>query len=495
MTGKTAFIVFPHQLFEDTEALKMADEVYIIEEYLFFNQLKFHKQKLVFHRASMKYYENYLKENKFNVTYIEATDSKNDITELLAYLNLQNISTIYNYDVCDNWLEKRILNSCKLLNITPVTLDSPLFINTSADLESYFGKKSKYFQTDFYIQQRKKLNLLLDENNKPSGGKWSFDAENRLKYPKDKSAPEIIFPKINDFYADAIRYIEKNYPHNYGNISQKFIYPTTHHESNQWLQQFLEQRFNEFGDFEDAIVDNEIILHHGVLTPMLNVGLLTPIQIINAAISYGNSNDVSLNSLEGFVRQIIGWREFIRGVYIYKGTEQRTRNFWNFYKKIPRSFYEGTTGIEPIDITIKKLLETGYCHHIERLMILGNFMLLCEFDPDEVYKWFMEMSIDAYDWVMVSNVYGMSQFADGGLMATKPYISGSSYVLKMSNFKKGKWCEVWDALFWHFMDTQRTFFLSNPRLGMLVKTFDKMDDVKKEHHLTVASDWLGNIHA
>ncbi|MBL7830123.1 MAG: cryptochrome/photolyase family protein, partial [Saprospiraceae bacterium] len=193
MTGKSAFIVFPHQLFEDTEALKMADEVYIIEEYLFFNQLKFHKQKLVFHRASMKYYENYLKENKFNVTYIEATDSKNDITELLAYLNLQNISTIYNYDVCDNWLEKRILNSCKLLNITPVTLDSPLFINTSADLESYFGKKSKYFQTDFYIQQRKKLNLLLDENNKPSGGKWSFDAENRLKYPKDKSAPEIIF--------------------------------------------------------------------------------------------------------------------------------------------------------------------------------------------------------------------------------------------------------------------------------------------------------------
>ncbi|MFZ1572803.1 MAG: FAD-binding domain-containing protein [Candidatus Kapaibacterium sp.] len=148
------------------------------------------------------------------------------------------------------------------------------------------------------------------------------------------------------------------------------------------------------------------------------------------------ANDVGLNSIEGFIRQIIGWREFIRGVYVFKGTQERSRNFWNFKNKIPTSFYTGTTGIEPIDNTIKKLIATGYCHHIERLMILGNFMLLCEFDPNEVYKWFMELFIDSYDWVMVPNVYGMSQFADGGLMATKPYISGSSYVLKMSNFKK-----------------------------------------------------------
>jgi deoxyribodipyrimidine photolyase-related protein len=203
-------------------------------------------------------------------------------------------------------------------------------------------------------------------------------------------------------------------------------------------------------------------------------------QIVNACIQFAREKQVSLNSLEGFIRQIIGWREFIRGIYVYKGTEERTTNFWKFYKEIPASFYNGSTGIEPIDITIKKLLDTGYNHHIERLMILGNFMLLCEYNPDRVYQWFMEMYIDAYDWVMVPNIYGMSQFADGGLMATKPYISGSSYVLKMSNFKKGEWCEIWDALFWHFMNRQRNFFLSNPRLGMLIKTYDTMKEDKKQ---------------
>jgi deoxyribodipyrimidine photolyase-related protein len=200
---------------------------------------------------------------------------------------------------------------------------------------------------------------------------------------------------------------------------------------------------------------------------------------VHAAIAFANKNPVSINSLEGFIRQMIGWREFIRGVYIYKGTKERTTNFWKFNKNIPASFYEANTGIEPIDTSIKKLIHTAYNHHIERLMILGNFMLLCEINPDKVYQWFMEMYIDAYDWVMVPNVYGMSQFADGGLMATKPYISGSSYVLKMSNFKKGTWCETWDSLFWHFMNKHRNFFLSNPRLGMLIKTYDKMSDEKK----------------
>jgi deoxyribodipyrimidine photolyase-related protein len=263
-------------------------------------------------------------------------------------------------------------------------------------------------------------------------------------------------------------------------LSNSFIYPTTHEESEIWLNQFLTNRFAEFGEYEDAIVDNENFLHHSVLTPILNIGLLTPLYIIETTLSFAKENSVSLNSVEGFIRQIIGWREFIRGVYVYKGKQERTTNFWKFNKRIPPSYYNGTTGIAPIDTTIKKVLATGYCHHIERLMILGNFMLLNGFHPNQVYQWFMELFIDAYDWVMVPNIYGMSQFADGGLMATKPYISGSSYVLKMSNYTKGDWCEIWDALFWHFMDTHRDFFLSNPRLGMLIKTYDKMSNDKKE---------------
>jgi len=182
-----------------------------------------------------------------------------------------------------------------------------------------------------------------------------------------------------------------------------------------------------------------------------------------------------------------------RQVYVCKGRYERCRNYWGFKRSIPDSFYTGNTGIDPVDITIRKVLDTGYCHHIERLMVLGNFMLLCEFDPDAVYQWFMELFIDAYDWVMVPNVYGMSQFADGGLMSTKPYISGSNYLMKMSNYKKGDWTGIWDALFWRFMHQHRAFFLKNPRLGMLVRSFDKMDTAKRQHLLSTADAYLSAL--
>jgi deoxyribodipyrimidine photolyase-related protein len=259
------------------------------------------------------------------------------------------------------------------------------------------------------------------------------------------------------------------------------------------LQEFFQTRFEEFGKYEDAIVQNEKWLHHSLLTPLLNVGLLSPSFVIDETLKYAAEHQIPQNSLEGFIRQIVGWREFIRAVYELKGTEERTKNFWGFKRKIPESFWKGETGILPIDLTIKKVLETGYCHHIERLMVLGNFMLLCEFDPEEVYRWFMELFIDSFDWVMVPNVYGMSQFADGGIMSTKPYISGSNYLMKMSDYPKGDWQPVWDSLFWHFMDKQRAFFLGNPRLGMLVRTFDKMSVEKKEEHLIRADLYLNSL--
>jgi deoxyribodipyrimidine photolyase-related protein len=193
------------------------------------------------------------------------------------------------------------------------------------------------------------------------------------------------------------------------------------------------------------------------------------------------------------LRQIIGWREFIRGVYIAVGKQERTRNFWNFNRKIPNSFYNGDTGIEPIDDTIKKINNSAYANHIERLMVIGNFMLLCEFEPNEVYKWFMEMFIDSYDWVMVPNVYGMSQFSDSGMMSTKPYISSSNYILKMSNYKKGDWCKIWDSLFWNFMDKQRDFFIKNPRMRMLVSSFDRMEESKRTSLLKTADEYLKTL--
>lgn len=487
-------LVFPHQLFEQHPAIAKNRPVLIIEELLFFKQYNFHKQKLVFHRASMKAYQRVLQSKGYEVTYIEANDKLADVRNLLPFLKKKGVGEIHYCDVTDYLLERRIAKQITTLKMNVVKYDSPLFILTSDQINDYFANKKRFYQTDFYTRQRKQFKILVDEQLQPTGGKWTFDTENRLKYPKSKKAPEVVFPKQNEYWVEAVEYVNKNYQNNYGEINKAFIYPTTFTESRAWLKQFFQNRFAEFGEYEDALVNHESILHHSVLTPMMNVGLLTPKEIIDQAISFANKNDVPLNSLEGFIRQILGWREFIRGVYEHKGSEERTKNYWKFTRKIPKSFWDGTTGISPIDSTIKKVLATGYCHHIERLMVLGNFMLLCEFDPDEVYRWFMELFIDAYDWVMVPNVYGMSQFADGGLMATKPYISGSNYLMKMSDYEKGDWQPIWDGLFWRFMHVHRDFFLKNPRLGMLVKTFDKMPKEKQQSHLKQAERFFETIN-
>lgn len=490
---KSAALIFPHQLFENQPALTKDRFIYLVEENLFFKQYKFHKQKLVCHRASMRFYEKYLVDKNYKVKYIESTSELSDVRKLIPQLKTEGFLEIHLANVVDNWLEKRIFETANSINIKINVYDSPGFINSREEIRQYFNGKKNYSQTSFYIQQRNNLNILIDEEGKPIGGKWTFDSENRKKYPAKKIPPRIIFPKQNEFVEEAIKYVKKSFSQNYGTIKENFIYPTTFNESKKWFNQFLEKRFAEFGPYEDAIVAEESILHHSLLSPLLNSGLLTPEYVIDKTITFAEKNDIPINSLEGFLRQIIGWREFIRGIYEAEGTKQRTKNYWNFKRKVPEGFWNGETGIEPLNLTIKKVLETGYCHHIERLMVMGNFMLLCEFDPDDVYKWFMEMFIDAYDWVMVPNVYGMGQFADGGLMATKPYISGSNYLMKMSNYKKGEWQLIWDGLFWRFMDKHRDFFLSNPRLGMLIKTFDKMDKKKKQKLLTSAEIFLANL--
>ena len=329
--------------------------------------------------------------------------------------------------------------------------------------------------------------------DKPEGGKWTYDDLNREKYPKGKIPPTITYPEKNKIYTEAFNYVNDNFNNNYGKINEEIIYPYNFKLAKEWLNAFLKTRFEEFGPYEDAVVKERSILNHSVLSPLINIGLINPKDLVKSILNYYYQHNIRINSCEGFIRQIIGWREFIRGVYICKGTEERNKNFWNFKKKIPKSFYDGTTGIEPVDDTIKKINKSAYANHIERLMIVGNFMLLCEFDPDEVYKWFMELFIDSYDWVMVPNVYGMSQFGDGGLMSTKPYISGSSYILKMSNYKKGEWCSIWDSLFWNFIDKQREFFKTNPRMRMLVSSYDRMNIEKKEKLINTAHNFLKNL--
>lgn len=486
---KAVNLIFPHQLFLHNSILENSNDIYLIEEYLFFKQYQFHKQKIAFHRASMKAYEQYLQTKNKTVHYINSDNQLADIRKFGKVIKDQNVSTIHFIDPTDDWLEQRLLilsEQCELQ-----CHENIQFLNTKESLATFFrSEKKSFFQTTFYKQQRKKRGILLDKEEKPLGGRWTFDTENRKKYPKKKIPPAIHFPDKSEIWNEAVDYTNSLFSKNPGDLSKDRYYPIDHTETQAWFEQFLMYRFHDFGSYEDAIVKESSILNHSVLSPLLNVGLIVPTEIIERTLAYATQGNIPINSTEGFVRQIMGWREFIRGMYLCKGRYSRTRNFWGFDRKIPSSFYDGSTGIEPIDQTIKKVLKTGYCHHIERLMILGNFMLLCEFDPDAVYQWFMELFIDAYDWVMVPNVYGMCLYADGGTFATKPYIGGSNYIRKMSNYARGEWEGTWDGMFWCFVMKHEKFFRSNPRTSMLVHSLNRMSEEKKQLHRENAASFI-----
>lgn len=496
-----AFLVFPHQLFENTVLLTSNYHVFIVEHELFFRQYSFHKQKIIFHRASMRFYESFLLKKAVKVNYICAFDEENETRKLITKIKSLGFSQIELYHPNDNWLEKQLSFECGIKQLGLSFLSSPGFINNKSEDTLKLGTKIPYFQTKFYIEQRKKLNLLIEKNELPIGGKWSFDAENRKRLPKGLELPKSDFPESNEYVNEAIQYTEKFFENNPGSSNAPFIenqllkfYPVTFDESRKALNNFIENKLEFFGDYEDAIIKNESVLFHSVLSPLINAGLLTPLQVVKEIIRAFEERNIAINNIEGFIRQVIGWREFIQLIYQQSGSIQRTKNFWKFKNPMPNEFYTGETGIPPVDDAIKKLLATGYNHHIERLMILGNFMLLCEIHPDAVYQWFMELYIDAYDWVMVPNIYGMSQFSDGGMMTTKPYISGSNYIIKMSDYKKGDWQKTWDGLFWRFLIKNSEVFSKNPRWMMLIKFWEKLDQSKKEQHLKEAENFLNWIH-
>ena len=483
-------LIFPHQLFQENPAIKKDRNVLLIEEDLFFTHYPFHKQKLVLHRASMKNYEKHLKKKGFNVSYIENEKGKT-LLKTLNKLSKSGASTIHYADTVDYLLERRLKRFAGQCGIKLIQHPSPNFICTEDFIHTFFTKKKRYFQTDFYIELRKQHHILIDKGN-PAGGSWTYDVMNRKRLPAVITIPARQPIPENTFVSEAKKYVEKNFPDHYGSI-ENFNYPINFEQAEKTLNRFLSDYFSHYGDYQDAIDKEDSFLFHSVLTPALNIGLLQPEYILDKAMDAYTTKRIPLNSAEGFIRQIIGWREFIRSVYIREGVKERTTNYFNHQRKIPTPFYTGTTGIEPVDAVIKRVLKTGYANHIERLMILGNFMLLCRFHPDDIYQWFMELFIDAYDWVMVPNVYGMSQFADGGLMATKPYISGSNYILKMSHYKKGEWCNVWDGLYWKFIDTHKELFIKNPRMSMMVKLLEKMDQPKRKKLFQEADTFLKSL--
>ena len=496
-TATTLRLVFPHQLFVQHLDANEGTAFVLVEDDLFFRQYCFHVQKLILHRASMRRFATRLRDTGHVVHHID-TDKEHPsgerLADLIAELDPERVTL---FDPVDDWLSRRtraILEhasrrSESRLSFDPLrdVLESPNFLTTTAQIRDWFGNNAPRMQ-HFYSWQRRRLDILVD-GDQPVGGQWSFDAENRKKLPKKHPVPEVGQPERHDEVARAIAWVGQEFPDAPGN-PDSFAWPTSHGEAEAALTQFLQERFAQFGPYEDAISTHHRFVFHAVMTPGLNIGLLDPAVVLRRALETADENDVALASVEGFVRQVIGWREYMRATYVLWGSQMRTSNTLQHTSSLAPGWWVAETGMEPVDHVLHSVLETGYAHHIERLMVFGNIMCLLRTHPDEVYEWFMEMFIDAYDWVMVPNVYGMSQFAWGETITTKPYVSGSNYLRKMSDFKSGDWSADWDGLYWSFVADHREVFEANFRSRMMTRMWDGLDEAKQAEHRRRAAPWL-----
>jgi deoxyribodipyrimidine photolyase-related protein len=488
----TCLLVLPNQLFpilqKDFDSIP---DIIIYEHPVFFTKFAYHKTKLAYHRATMRRYYNEL-QSRYKVKYIEFST---DITH-----QLNKYKNIYIYDPTDYDILKDLQIKIKRSNVH--ILETPLFIFTRESINQYvIEHNKKYINQHFYKWARHTTSILM-EDGKPIGGKFSFDSENRLPFPKHHNTVQKIRAVNNIYTEEATKYVEKHFKDNPGDIT--FYLPIDRSGAKARLKTFLSQYLENFGRYQDAISSTEVFGYHSILSPMINIGLLSPMYVVTSAEDYYKSNkNISIASVEGFIRQILSWREYVRMLYIHEHNKLVKNNFFNHNRSLSKSWYDGSTGIKPIDDCIKKILKYSYAHHIERLMLLGGFMLIAQFKPVDVYKWFISMvSIDAYQWVMEPNVYGMSQFSCGDLMMTRPYFSSSNYIIKMSDYtpKSGDkleldgdtytWADIWTALYYNFIHINKNYLKKNYSLASSVSHWADKSSKDKKQLLHIAKLYL-----
>ncbi len=478
------FLVLGDQLFKSNSQL-IGYDVVMVESRDSCSRFNYHKQKLAFVLGCMREHRDFLSWAGLNVNYTEIGKQKS-FEEVLGVL-CSEYDEIEFYDISDKGFGKLINQLASQLFKKVTVRENPQFLTTKVEFADYIATKNKrLLMNDFYIYQRKRLKLLLDIDGNPIGGAWNYDADNRSKLPKNVTVPKVYQPKPTQNYLEAREVVLEFYPNNPGLVDKLWL-PTNHEQAELLLQDFLNNRLESFGDYEDSLSDRDPFLFHSILSPVINNGLLTPDYVLHRLFEHCESNPSlikeHLNSVEGFVRQIIGWREWIKGLYDTKYSEDLGQyNFFNAKNNLTKDFYfekqsqptneffaHDLTYNQPLQLALDKVQKYGYNHHIERLMVLGNWMLLNEFEPIQCYNWFMEMYVDAYEWVMVPNVLGMALFADGGVFATKPYVAGGNYLKKMSDYKITKEVEeLWTNKFWDFLLKHKTVFKSNPRMAMLI---------------------------
>lgn len=463
---------------------------FVAEDIGLCTHFQYHKHKLMLFLSAMRSHADEIrKDYALQYWQLSAENRHLSYEDKLAQTLEEHpgVVEVVMYVIEDKFFHQRMQQFCQERALQLTIVDSPLFMNTIRDFQEYLNRSKRPFMHYFYMEQRKRWDILVNGQGEPEGGQWSMDAENRKKLPKGIAVPELNHSEWTTHTQTVAVLVDELFPDHPGR-TQDFWLATTRRQARYRLQDFLKNRFENFGPYEDAIDRDHNFLFHSVLSPYINIGLITPDEAVEKVLGYAEEHHTHYPSVEGYVRQVIGWREFMRGMY---HTHELKGNFFGHQRKLNEHWYEGTTGVPPLDDSIRRVVQHGYTHHIERLMVLGNIMLLSGVHPDETYRWFMEMFVDSSDWVMVPNVYGMSQFADGGTFATKPYIGGANYIAKMSNYSKsGDWADTVNGLYWRFIDQHRKVFAENQRMSMMVGMLDRMNTDRKEKLFTAAETFI-----
>ncbi len=453
--------------------------------------VRHHKQKLVLFLAAMRNYADALRDAGYEVHYhrLEDGDPRSYEAKLSSAVGIAGVRRIRHFEIEDKPMEQRVARWAEDQDLRVDVRPTPMFLCSRERFARYIDRSKQPRMADFYRGERRRLRLLIDPDGSPRGGRWSFDAENRKKLPRDVNPPAVPQVGPQPHVDEVIRLIEQRFPDHPGSV-EAFDWPVTRAAALHRLDDFIEHRLAEFGPYEDAISRRSRVVFHSLMSPILNLGLVTPAELLQRVTDAAGSERVTLASIEGFVRQVIGWREFVRGIYRERSDVQERTNFWGHERHLADSWYTGDTGIPPLDDAIRNAWRHGWDHHIVRLMVVGNLMTLAGIAPAEAHRWFMEMYVDSADWVMGPNVYGMALFSDGGIFATKPYICGSNYLRKMSDYPRGDWCDVVDGLYWRFVAEHREFFAGNPRLAMMPRTLDKLDPSRKKRLFRAAEGFI-----
>ncbi len=467
-----------------------------------------HIQKVIGFFAAMQNFAKALEQKGHEVIYIYLNDESNlqSFDKNCEALIATNNFIKFEYQLPDEYrLDEHLKNFTSKLKITSNVCDTEHFYSTRNELKDLFAGKKMYLMETFYRYMRKKHHVLLEDGDKPLNGKWNFDEDNRQKLPKaHKPTTPLLF--LNDV-SEIEKEIKKSGAKTIGTVNSKnFVWPISRAQSLELLDFFVENCLPLFGTFQDAMAPNEWSIYHSRLSFSMNTKLLSPKEVVDKAIEayFKNPGQIEYHQLEGFVRQIIGWREYMRGIYWMKMPDYATLNYFEHSEKLPQWFWTGKTKMNCLKDAIHQSLDYAYAHHIQRLMITGNFALLAGVHPDEVDAWYLGIYIDAIEWVEITNTRGMSQFADGGIVGTKPYVSSATYINKMSSYctgcyydkakKTGEKACPFNSLYWNFYDKHESKLAKNPRIGMMYNVWKKMQPEAKTELLEQAEYYLNHIN-